>query len=90
MISAFLVQLTKLLLGLGYQSSYCEACNYTFSDRVIAGEPSPSPSVFVKWIGRMYQPCRRGLGVETSHIAYAYSWFSAVLLAGGWLGPSLV
>ena len=29
--------------------------------------------------------------VETSHIAYtyAYSWFSGVLLAGGWLGPSL-
>ena len=30
------------------------------------------------------------LRVETSHIAYAYSWFSGVLLAGGWLGPILV
>ena len=30
---------------------------------------------------------KKVISVETSHIAYAYNWFSGVLLAGGWLGP---
>lgn len=33
---------------------------HTFWDRVVAGELSPSPRVFVEWIGRMYQSCHRG------------------------------
>ena len=45
------------------------------------------PAVMIENEGNAF---RRAYTVETSHIAYAYSWFSGVLLAGGWLGPILL